>query len=60
LSGLLLAIPLVYLTSSLQLGKTARWLGLFETPAEINGMPILDSLREIAAQRGERQEALAA
>jgi membrane glycosyltransferase len=51
LAGLLLAIPLVYLTSSLTLGKGARRFGLFLTPGEIGSMKILESMRAIMRER---------
>jgi membrane glycosyltransferase len=47
LAGLLLAIPLVYFTSSLSLGKGARRFGLFLTPGEVGGMKMLDDVRAL-------------
>jgi membrane glycosyltransferase len=47
LTGMSLAVPLVYFTSSVRLGRVARRLGLFQTPDEIAGMTALDRLRAI-------------
>ena len=52
LVGMSLAIPLVYFSSSLRLGKFARRLGFFQTPDEIGGMTILERLRAIMSKRG--------
>jgi len=50
LAGMSLAIPLVYFSSSLRLGRLARRLGLFQTPDEVGGMTILDQLRAIMSK----------
>ncbi|HEX3485705.1 MAG TPA: glucans biosynthesis glucosyltransferase MdoH [Micropepsaceae bacterium] len=59
LLGLVLAIPLVYLTSSLKLGMGARRLGLFQTPGEVYGMKILDHTRAIMNAHESRYAGLA-
>jgi membrane glycosyltransferase len=50
LTGMSLAIPLVYFSSSLRLGRVARRLGLFQTPDEIGEMTILEQLRAIMSK----------
>jgi membrane glycosyltransferase len=49
LAGLVLAIPLVYLTSSAPLGRYARKLGLFRIPAEAGDVRIATRVHELAA-----------
>ncbi|HXJ01494.1 MAG TPA: glucans biosynthesis glucosyltransferase MdoH [Micropepsaceae bacterium] len=55
LLGLVLAIPLVYFTSSLKLGKGTRRLGLFQTPGENSDMGILRRVRAIMAEHANAQ-----
>jgi len=51
LTGLILAIPLVYCTSSLKLGRSTRRLGLFQTPSENGGMNILNDVHVLMRER---------
>jgi membrane glycosyltransferase len=48
LAGLVLAIPLVYFTSSIALGRAARRGGLFRIPSEEAGrVPVLDRVQDL-------------
>ena len=50
LLGLLLAIPMARLTSSVRLGEWAAKRGLFLIPSETRGLPLLASVRALLAQ----------
>jgi membrane glycosyltransferase len=51
LAGLVLAVPLVALTSSLRLGEWAARRGLFCTPGEILKLPVLERTHRLLASR---------
>jgi membrane glycosyltransferase len=57
LAGLLLAIPLVRWTSSLELGERVRRAGLFLVPSETGGVPVLSRAHALAARVREPQNA---
>jgi membrane glycosyltransferase len=50
LAGLVLAIPVVVISSSLTLGAELRQDGLFLVPSESQGLPILDRAHLLAAE----------
>ena len=60
LAGLVLAIPLVRLSSSIALGQRALSKGLFRIPGEGGGMKILDRVRALIEQRQPKPAMLAA
>ena len=55
LAGLLLAIPLVRLTSSLRLGMAAARRGLFLIPSETVKLPVLERAHRLLAQPARRR-----
>jgi membrane glycosyltransferase len=55
LAGLVLAIPLVRATSSLELGESLKRAGLFLVPSETQGLSVLARAHALAAQTPESQ-----
>jgi membrane glycosyltransferase len=55
LAGLVLAIPLVLLTSSLKLGEALRARGWFLIPSEVCMLPILARTHQLVAAQAARE-----
>jgi membrane glycosyltransferase len=60
LSGLATAILLAWLTSLPSCGALARRCGVFVIPVELSGLPILDRVEAVIAERSEAQRMMAA
>ncbi len=57
LAGMLLSVPLVWLTSSLELGERLHRAGWFLVPSETQGLPVLERAHTLAAAQGPQVDA---